>query len=235
MSAYKSPEQFELWADLSRQNRFLRRLAVALLAGLLLLVAALALLATRPLVAVRVDKLGRADLVQNIAPSNGPGPEEAEHVSRLISQYLLEVTSGSVQRDLTKALGLMTQQFGRAYREQVKDDPTLARLEQGNVRTQVSFDSSRTEVKAEKGEDGRVIRYFVQLLGKVEVYRQDTFTAPLAQSPVQVRVTLLAVPRGPNTLNGLLVDYFEKTFLEPQVAAPPSSSPLPPPSAGAVP
>ncbi|MFY0584363.1 hypothetical protein ACN28S_67670 [Cystobacter fuscus] len=60
-----------------------------------------------------------------------------------------------MQRDLGKALALMTQRFSRAYRDVVKDDPTLAKLEQGNVRTALTFDPAQTQVKVAPDEQGR--------------------------------------------------------------------------------
>lgn len=224
-----SSTHFELWDDVARAACFHRRLNLVFLAVVVFLAGALVLLATRPLLAVRVDQLGRAELVGNVLPTAAPGPEEAEHVSRLVSTYLLEVTSGSVQRDLGKALALMTQRFSRAYRDVVKDDPTLAKLEQGNVRTALTFDPAQTLVKMTPDEQGRPARYFVQLGGVLEASRQDAYGAPLMKRPVVVRATLLVVPRSPATLNGLLVEHLEKEFPE-TPAAPPSlsASPVPP-------
>ena len=225
---WKHPEQYELWADLSLQNKHLRRNNWVHWAAHLFLVLALVLAAIRPMTAIRVDHFGRAELVSGILPSNSPGPEEAEHITRLLSSHLLEVTSGAVARDLQKALGLMTSDFARAYRQKTNEDTSLALLERGNVRTQVSFDSKFTEVKAEKDGAGRVTKYFVQLFGQAEVYRADVLTAPLLARQVRVRATLLVVPRTPNTLNGLLVDYFEKDFVTEDVDSPPpiNSTPL---------
>lgn len=228
MSQPRNPVHFELWANHARTATFHRRFNFVLLGLVALLAFALVLMATRPLLAVRVDQLGRAELVSNIAPSNAPGPEEAEQVSRLVSQYLLEVTSGSVRRDVGHALGLMTQKFAGAYRDLVKEDPMLAKLEQGNIRTSLTFDPALTQVKVEKDKAERPVRYFVQLGGVMEVFRQDAFTKPLMQRPVRVRATLLVVPRGPATLNGLLVDHLEKDFPEaPPADAPLSANPLP--------
>lgn len=224
-----SSTHFELWADVARAARFHKRFNLVLLAVIVLLAGALVLLATRPLLAVRVDQLGRAELVGNVLPTAAPGPEEAEHVSRLVSTYLLEVTSGSVQRDLGKALALMTQRFSTAYRDLVKQDPTLAKLEQGNLRTALTFDPAQTHVKTVPDEQGRPARYYVQLGGMLEAFRQDAYGAPLMKRPVIVRATLLVVPRSPATLNGLLVEHLEKEFPE-TPAAPPtlSASPVPP-------
>ncbi len=225
----KSPMQFELWDDVARAGRFHKCFNLVFLAVIVLLAGALVLLATRPLLAVRVDQFGRAELVGNVLPTAAPGPEEAEHVSRLVSTYLLEVTSGSVQRDLSKALALMTQRFSRAYRDVVKEDPSLAKLEQGNVRTALTFDPAQTQVKMTPDEQGRPARYFVQLGGVLEAFRQDAYGAPLMKRPVVVRATLLVVPRSPATLNGLLVEHLEKEFPETPVAPPSlSASPVPP-------
>lgn len=225
---FKTPTQYELWADLALQNRHLRRnnwLHWAVHGALVFLVAVMAF---RPLVAIRVDSLGRASLAESVAPANGPGPEEAQHVSQLVSQYLLEVTSGAVQRDLGKALGLMTVPFGQAYREKVKDDTALAALDKGNVRTALTFDADSTEVKAQKDEQGRVVKYFVTQLARLDVFRADVLTAPVLSRPVVLRTTLIVVPRSRGTLNGLLVDFFEKEFLEERKAAPSlTTTPLP--------
>lgn len=232
MAVHKQPDQFELWADLAEQNKHLRRNNWFHWGVHLLLVVAFALSSMRPMTAIRVDQLGKAELVSNVAQSNGPGPEEAEHVTRLTAHYLLDVTSGAVARDLSKAMALMTADFQRAYREKVKEDATLAALEKGNVRAETSFDPKFTQVKAEKDRDGRVQRYFVQLNGKLDVYRADVLTAPLLTREVTVRATLLVVPRTPATLNGLLVEFFEKDYLDAPKAAPTlNTSPLPVPQA----
>ncbi|NTX67627.1 hypothetical protein HUA74_43970 [Myxococcus sp. CA051A] len=212
------PDQFELWADLQRSNKHLRRFLYTLLAALLVLVLALVLTTFRPLLAVRVDSLGRADLVEVLSPANAPGPEEAEHVSRLMAGYLLELTSNSVARDLGKAYGLMTTDFASAYAAKAKEDPTLTAIEKGNLRSQLVLEPQATRVRVEKDGD-RPKTYFVELGGRLDVYRADVLTAPLLSTPVLIRVTLLVVPRGPRTLNGLLVAYFEREVIK-QAAAP---------------
>lgn len=224
-------DQYELWADLSQQNRHLRRNNWLHWSVHLLLVVVLTAMAYRPLVAIRVDSLGKAALVETVPAVNQPGPEEAQQVSQLLAQYLLEITSGSVQRDLGKALGLMTVDFGTAYREKVKDDPTLTLLERGNVRTQITFDPKGTEVKAQKDEAGRVGRYFVTLFGRLDVYRADALTTPVLSKPVVMRTTLIVVPRSRATLNGLLVDFFEKEFIDEKRPPTLTTTPLP----GAIP
>ena len=210
----KHPEQYELWADLAHQNKHLRRNNWAHWCAHLALVAALALGSMRSLPVIRVDQLGQASLVERATAATGPSPEEAEQVARLVSGYLLEVTSGAVARDVGKAMALMTSKFQRAYNAQVKQDPVLPLLEKGNVRTTLEFDDKASEVKAEKDASGSVVRYFVVLRGRVNVYRADVLTAPLLARDAIIRVTLLAVPRTPRTLNGLLVDFFEKELVE---------------------
>lgn len=224
----KAPEQFELWADLGRQNSFLRRFVVGELAAILFLVVALGLMATRPLLAVKVDALGNAELVSPLGPTNEPGPQEAESVARRLAEHLLEPTGGSVQRDLTKAYGLMTARFEAEYREIVRKDTTLAQLEQSNIRAALTFEPGATSVKAERDEGGRLVRYHVQLSGLQEVFRQDAFTEPLISRPILVRVTLLAVSRSQASLNGLLVDYFDKEY--PAAARTPTVTTTPVPS-----
>lgn len=216
MPVSRSPDQYELWADLSSQNTHLRRNNWAHWAAHFILVLCLFLMAQRPLMAIRVNDIGKADLLDAVAPTNVPGPEEAEHVSRLLSSYLLEMTSGAVARDLSRAVSLMTQAFGRAYREKVKDDPMLATIEKGNVRTQLTWEPKLTEIKAQRDKDGRVSRYFVQMYGRVDVFRADVLTQPLLTRNLHVRSTLLTVPRTSQTLNGLLVDFFEAEYSEPQ-------------------
>ena len=229
-------EQFELWADLSRQNGHLRRNNWLHWAAHLVLLAAVFLLATRPLLAVRVDSLGEATLLHNLAPANAPGVEEAEAVTRLVSQHLLELSSGVVSRDIGRALSLMTADFAKAYRAKVQEDQVLAALDKANVRSQLALDPALTQIKAEKDADGRPLRYLVQLGGKLELYRADVFTQPLAAHDVVVRATLLVVPRTSTTLNGLLVQYFEHELTAPRRGpspAQPATAPVPalPPSA----
>jgi hypothetical protein len=225
----RAPDQYELWSDLSLQNRHLRRNNWLHWGVHLLLVVLLVLMAYRPIVAIRVDSLGQPTLLDAVKPANEPGPEEAEYVSRLIAQYLLEVTSGSVQRDLTKAMRMATAEFAHAYETKVREDPTLTLLEKGNVRTELSFDASATEVKAQRDAQGRVTRYFVTLLATLAVHRADVNAAPLLTRLVTVRTTLLVVPRSKTALNGLLVDFFAKDFLDPAAKASPtiSTAPLP--------
>jgi hypothetical protein len=214
MGIFSSPLQYELWADLALQNKHLRRNNWFHWAVHLVLVVILVALANKPLLAVRIDRLGRAELVQSLAPANAPSSEEAEHVARLFSKYLLEVSSGSVARDVGNAMALMTRDFKRAYTEKVREDATLAALEKGNIRTTLAFDDQATELKAETDKDGRPTRYFVKLVGTVSVFRADVYTAPLVTKRAVIRTTLLAVQRTKQTLNGLLVDFFEKEYMD---------------------
>lgn len=225
---FTTPTQYELWADLSLQNRHLRRNNWLHWTMHVLLVVALVFIAFRPMLAIRVDSLGKATLLNAMQPANQPGPEEAQHVTQLASQYLLEVTSGSVQRDIGKAMGLMTVDFARAYRDKVKDDQTLAMLEKGNIRTQLTFEPKSIEVKAQKDGEGRVTRYFVTQAARLDVYRADVLTAPVVSKSIVIRTTLLVVPRSPSTLNGLLVDFFEKEFFDAPHTPSVTTTPTPP-------
>lgn len=229
MTAKTTITQYELWADLALQNKHLRRNNWLHWGIHVFLVVLVALMAWKPLVAIRVDSLGKASLIDAMQPANQPGPEEAQHIAQLNATYLMEVTSGSVQRDLGKAMQLMTLEFGEAYRAKVKDDTSLAAIEKGNVRTQLSFDHKSTEVKMLKDEQGRVTKYLVTQLARVDVFRADVLTAPVMTKGVVLRTTLIVVPRSRGTLNGLLVDFFEKEFLEERSGAPTlSTTPLPP-------
>lgn len=215
--ATKTPVHYELWADLSVQNRHLRRNNALHWAVHVVLVIGFVLVGGRPPLAIRVDQLGNADLVSTSgALATAPTPEEAQHVTRLFAQYVLEVTSGSVARDLQKALVLMTSDFQRVYREKLRQDPSLSVIEKGNVRTALTFDDASTEVRVQKDKSGRPERYFITQLAKLDVFRADINTAPLLSRDVVVRSTLLVVPRSPRTLNGLLVDFFEKEIVEPR-------------------
>lgn len=221
----RRPEQYELWADLALQNKHLRRNNWFHWSAHLFLVVCLGLMAVRPLAVIRVDKVGHADLLTN-APTGpaAPAPEEAEAVSRLVAQDLVELTSGSISRDLGRATSLMTAKFAAAYRAKASEDPALAQLEQSNIRTTLTFDDKLTKIEMEKDAKGYLTRYFVTLFGRVDVYRKDVLTAPLLTRGVEIRTTLLVVPRTPSTLNGLLVDYFDKQYV---ATAPASGTPQP--------
>ena len=213
-TARKTSVHYELYADLARQNAHLRRNNWLHWGVHLTLVAVFLLTMMRPLAAVRVNLDGSPELLNALAPVNAPGPEEAEYVSRSVATHLLELTSGSVQRDLAKAMSLMTANFSRTYQEKVSKDQALGALEKANVRSVLDFDPSRTAIRAEKDRDGRPTKYFVELAGRLRVYRGDVLTVPLAVRYMNIRTTLLVVPRGPKTLSGLLVEWFDKEPVE---------------------
>lgn len=228
--APKAPVHYELYADLARQNRHLRALSFTMLGAVLVAVVAMVLLSLRPLTAVRVNADGSPELLNALAPINAPGPEEAEFIAKTVATQLLELTSGSVQRDLAKATALMTADFQRVYLEKVSKDPALGALESGNVRSVIEYDPGRTVIRAEKDADGRPAKYFVELAARLRVYRADVLTAPLATRYLAIRVTLMVVPRGPRTLSGLLVHWFDKEAVEAPKGAPMvDSNPLTPP------
>ncbi|WP_342382214.1 hypothetical protein NVS55_40145 (plasmid) [Myxococcus stipitatus] len=227
MPSFTKSDQYELWQDLAKQNGHLRRNNWLHWVVHFLLVFAVFLLATRPLMAVRIDGLGDAQLLNNITTVNAPGPEEAEAVTRLVSQNLLELSSGSVSRDVGRALALMTADFAKAYRAKVQEDQVLAAFDKANVRSQLTLEPQLTTIKAEKDSTGRPIRYLVQVFGKLELYRAEVFTAPVAVQDVTIRATLLVVPRTQATLNGLLVQYFEHELVAPRKTPVTSTAPLP--------
>ncbi len=225
-----APKQYELWADLARQNAHLRRNNYIHWAATLLLVGALTLISFRPMTAVRVTSDGAAEVIGPLTPVNSPAPEEAEYVSRVLATHLLELTSGSVQRDLAKGMALMTASFQHVYADRVLKDETLAAIEKGNVRSVLDFDSKATEIRSEKDDKGRPSKYFVQLAGRLRLYRADVLTTPIATRHLAIRTTLLIVPRGPKTLSGLLAEWFDKEPVPgPRDAPAVDSNPLSPP------
>ncbi len=225
----KASVHYELFADLQKQNGHLRRNNLIHWGFDALLVSALVLMTFRPMPAVRVDGDGSPELLDALAPLNAPAPEEAEFVSRMVATHLLELTSGSVQRDLTRATSLMTADFQHVYLEKVGKDPALGAIEKGNVRSVLDFEPKGTTVRAQKDKDGRPIKYFVELSGRLRVYRADVLTAPLTTRYLAIRTTLLVVPRGLNTLSGLLVEWFDKQPIEPPRTPSVDANPLTPP------
>ncbi len=219
-SSTNTPVHYELFHDLQRQNAHLRRNNWLHWIVQIAFVALFVLIMLRPLSAVRVNPDGSPEMLSTVPSVNYPGPEEAEYVSRQISTHLLELTSGSVQRDLAKGFALMTAQFQSVYQKKVTDDPTLASLEKGNVRSVLDFDATKTTIRAEKDGKGLPTKYFVELVGRLRVYRADVLTGPLAVRYLALRTTLLLVPRSKNTLNGLLVDWFDKEVIEAPKGAP---------------
>jgi hypothetical protein len=144
-----------------------------------------------------------------------------------VATHLLELTSGSVQRDLAKGMALMTASFQRVYSDRVLKDETLAAIEKGNVRSILDFDPKATEIRGEKDDKGRPTRYFVQLAGRLRLYRADFLTAPVATRHLAIRTTLVVVPRGPKTLNGLLVEWFDKESVPDAQSGAPAPDPNP--------
>ncbi len=225
----KAPVHYELFADLQKQNGHLRRNNILHWAFDALLVVTLVLTTFRPMVAVRINNDGSPEILSALAPVNAPGPEEAEFVAKTVAAHLLELTSGSVQRDLAKATALMTAEFQHVYLDKVSKDEALGAIEKGNVRSALEFDPKQTVIRAQKDKAGRPVKYFVELAGRLRVYRADVLTAPLATRYLAIRSTLLVVPRGPKTLSGLLVEWFDKESVESPRSPTVDANPLTPP------
>lgn len=196
---------YEVFGDLEAQGEFLKLVSLVLLGLLFFAVFGALTLAKRPPVVIRVEEVGKAEAITDLAAHNAPAPPEIFYFAKTFVKRYAEYNAYTVSRDMAEAWNLMSAHFQAAARHHLIETGILARIEETKLCATIEFKEERIE--RETAEYVLVSLVWVRTL---KSYKDpDYHEAALLKS----ELVLKKVPRSLPAPSGLLVEDYKEILL----------------------
>lgn len=179
-----------------------RWLVVFLLLTNLLLGFAYLAAARKPPLVIRVNDVGHAVAVTDIATNNEVQDVEAYAFTKEFLRSIVEVNSLTIAKDLAHAFNRMTRPYQEAHKRKLMQSNYVAQIRHANV--QRSLDLKRLMITA-KTSDG----FELDVRGLLNTKPLDNMGAPPTRSGMLGQLYLVRVPRTELTPYGVLVSNFQ--------------------------
>lgn len=196
---------YEVFGDLESHLEFLKLASLALLCLLFFAIFGAFVLAKRPPVVIRVDDVGRAEAISDLAANNAPSKPEILYFTRTFVKRYSEYNAYTVSRDMSEAWNLMSSRFQAAAKRNLIESGILAKIEEAKLYAALEFKDEKIE--RETPEHVLVSLVWVRTL---KSYKDlDYREASLLKS----ELVLKKVPRSLPAPSGLLVEDYKEILL----------------------
>ncbi|QQR81249.1 MAG: hypothetical protein IPJ69_03685 [Deltaproteobacteria bacterium] len=112
----------ELWAYWVAHAETLRWVLFVLTLAVILLTFVSLNAMRKPPIVIRVDEVGHAEIIRDLPTNNAPSDVEITAFSKDFLRSYIELNSLTVQKDLTRALNMMTKKYQTAHLMELKDE-----------------------------------------------------------------------------------------------------------------
>ena len=196
---------YEVFGDLEAQLEFLKLASLVLLCLLFFAIFGAFVLAKRPPVVIRVDDVGRAEAISDLAANNAPSKPEILYFSRTFVKRYAEYNAYTVSRDMAEAWNLMSARFQSAAKRNLIESGILARIEEAKLCAALEF----KEEKIERETPEHVLVSLVWVRTLKSYKDSDYRDASLLKS----ELVLKKIPRSLPAPSGLLVEDYKEILL----------------------
>jgi hypothetical protein len=196
---------YEVFGDLEAQQEFLKLVSLMLLCLLFFAVFGAFALAKRPPVVIRVEEVGKAEAISDIAAHNAPSAPEILYFSRTFVKRYAEYNAYTVSRDMAEAWNLMSARFQSAAKRSLIESGILARIEEAKLYASLEF----KEEKIERETPEHVLVSLVWVRTLKSYKDPDHRDASLLKS----ELVLKKIPRSLPAPSGLLVEDYKEILL----------------------
>ncbi|HEX5037919.1 MAG TPA: VirB8/TrbF family protein [bacterium] len=196
----------ELWGYWIAHAEMLRWVAALLVVAMVVMSVTVVIVVRKPPVVIRVDEVGNAVPINDLATNNAPSDVEMTAFGKDFLRAYLELNSLTIQKDLARALNMMTKRFQSAHLRELKAENFLQKIIKANIQTQLELKhiaiTSKTPARAYL--DIRAITSTTPL--------EDAHATPTRHGLI-AKLTLVLVPRTERTPNGLLVEDYRQQIV----------------------
>ena len=196
---------YEVFGDLESQLEFLKLASLVLLCLLFFAIFGAFVLAKRPPVVIRVDEVGKAEAISDIAAHNAPSGPEILYFTRTFVKRYAEYNAYTVSRDMAEAWNLMSARFQSAAKRNLIESGILARIEEAKLCAALEF----KEEKIERETPEHVLVSLVWVRTLKSYKDSDYRDASLLKS----ELVLKKIPRSFPAPSGLLVEDYKEILL----------------------
>ncbi len=193
----------ELWGYWVSHAETLRWLVVFLIFAVVLLSISTLVAMRKPPVVIRVDGVGGAAIIKDLPVNNQPSDVEITAYSKDFLRAYLEVNSLTVQKDLTRALNMMTKRYQSAHLRELTKDHFLQDIVRANIQSSVEIKSLALTTRTPS-------RVYVDVRGIISTSPLEDNGAPPTKKGFISKLTLAYVPRTERTPNGILIDDYRQ-------------------------
>ena len=197
---------FEVFGDALNENVFLRNLVIILGGGCLLLTIAVARLADKPPLVIRVDNIGEPFAFTNIKVQNAVTGPEVRNFTEHFTRYLLAWDLYTQARDIDTAFRMMTPTAAQKAYQKLNDMNAEPFAKEHSLRTtlqitQIDVEKDTPDIVRVKVRGTRIYSSYTDKEFKKETTFEDTFVAK-------------KVDRTLKTPWGLLVDDWQESIFK---------------------
>ena len=196
---------YEVFGDLEAQLEFLKLASLVLLCLLFFAIFGAFVLAKRPPVVIRVDEVGKAEAISDIAAHNAPSKPEILYFARTFVKRYAEYNAYTVSRDMAEAWNLMSARFQSAAKRNLIESGILARIEEAKLCATLEF----KEEKIERETPEHVLVSLVWVRTLKSYKDPDYREASLLKSELVLKKVSRSLPAP----SGLLVEDYKEILL----------------------
>jgi len=196
---------YEVFGDLEAQLEFLKLASLVLLCLLFFAIFGAFVLAKRPPVVIRVDEVGKAEAISDLAAHSAPAKPEILYFSRTFVKRYAEYNAYTVSRDMAEAWNLMSARFQTAAKRNLIESGILARIEEAKLCAALEF----KEEKIERETPEHVLVSLVWVRTLKSYKDPDYREASLLKSELVLKKVSRSLPAP----SGLLVEDYKEILL----------------------
>lgn len=196
----------ELWGYWISHAEMLRWVTALLVVALVVLSIAVLVAVRKPPIVIRVDDVGNAVPINDLPTNNEPSDVEITAFAKDFLRAYLELNSLTIQKDLARALNMMTKKYQAAHLRELKAENFLQKIIKANIQTQLELKQIAITSKSSDRAylDIRAITSTTPL--------EDPHATPTRHGLI-AKLTLVLVPRTERTPNGLLVEDYRQQIV----------------------
>ena len=191
----------ELHAYVASTLTTVRWLLFALIATLFVMTVALVRSSSKPPLVIRVDQLGQAEAIKNYAAVSETQDVEVIAFSKEFLRSIVDVNSGSISKDLARALNMMTKQFQGAHIKKLQEGDYVGKIRKANIQRQLQIERLAITGKNDVG-------YELDVRGILSTRPLTDAEAPADRGGLLGQLYIVKVPRSELSPHGLLVSNF---------------------------
>lgn len=191
----------EIHAYVASTLSVVRWILLAFVGLVIILCVAYARVATKAPVVIRVDEVGNAATIADLQSNNAVQDVEVIAFSKDFLRSIVDINSYTIDKDLARALNMMTRQFQAAHTKKLQAGDYVRKIRKAGIQRTFEIGHLAITGRTDKG-------YELDVRGTLATKPFSDESAPPDKSGLLGQLYLLKVPRTELTPQGLLVSNF---------------------------
>jgi len=207
-ASFKHNKYFEVWGDLLAHSNTLKLILIGAVICNIIQLLFIFLLANRPPMIIRIDKLGRVDTIKNyVTETMNVSEEDIRDFARQFVNSYTAVRSDHVAYQMKEALNMMTKEYQEQHLKNIRDTNIIEEIQIADIRNEITFNEMSVEIAK------KTIYLKINALLKTSSLTDVSDKAD--EKHVMIRMILQKVSKSANTPFGLLVKGYKLDFSPP--------------------